>query len=99
MIREIKRIGSVRQYRVGREGIAHVRVMDDAAEIAMIRLPAADQGQGIASQAYRDIGAHLKAQGVTLQSSDALTNATRAIWQGLTDDGLARATETGWEWL
>lgn len=99
MIREIKRIGSVRQYRIGREGIAHVRVVESVAQIAMVRLPADEQGHGLGSQAYRDIGALLKSQGITLQSSNALTDATRAIWQGLTADGLARATDTGWEWL
>jgi hypothetical protein len=99
MIREIKRIGSVIQYRVWNNGIAHVRVMEGVAQIALIRLPSDEQGQGLGSQAYRDIGAHLKAQGITLRSSDHLTDATRAIWQGLAADGLAQVTDAGWEWL
>jgi hypothetical protein len=98
MIREIKRIGSIRQYSVGRAGIAHVKIDGDRASIVLIRLPANEQGQGIASQAYRYLGQTLKAQGITLQSSDNLTDATRAIWQGLDADGLALASGDGWEW-
>jgi hypothetical protein len=98
MIREIKRLGSIRQYSVGRAGIAHVRIDGDRASIVLIRLPADEQGQGIASQAYRDLGATLKAQGITLQASDSLTDSTRAIWQGLETDGLAMAAGDGWEW-
>jgi hypothetical protein len=98
MIREIKRLGSIRQYRIGRAGVAHVRIYGDRASIVLIRLPEDEQGQGIASQAYRDLGAALKAQGITLQASDSLTDATRAIWQGLEADGLAVASGDGWEW-
>lgn len=98
MIREIKRFGSIRQYRIGRAGLAHVRIDGDRASIVLIRLPADERGQGIASQSYRDLGATLKAQGITLQASDSLTDATRAIWQGLGADGLAVAADGGWEW-
>ena len=98
MIREIKRLGSIRQYSVGRAGRAHVKIDGDRASIVLIRLPVDERGQGIASQAYRYLGAILKAQGITLQSSDNLTDATRAIWQGLDADGLALASGDGWEW-
>jgi hypothetical protein len=98
MIREIKRIGSIRQYSVGRAGRAHVRIDGDRAFIVLIRLPVDERGQGIASQAYRYLGAILNEQGITLQSSDSLTEATRAIWQGLEADALAVASGDGWEW-
>jgi hypothetical protein len=64
----------------------------------MIHVPAYERGQGLASQAYRYLGATLKAQGITLASSDSLTDATRSIWQGLEADGLAVASGGGWEW-
>jgi hypothetical protein len=99
MIREIKRIGSIRQYSVGRAGVAHVKIDGDRASIVLIRLPVDEQGQGIASQAYRYLGAILKSQGITLASSDSLTDAPRAIWQGLETDGLAVAAGDGWEWI
>ena len=98
MIREIKRLGSIRQYSVGRAGRAHVKIDGDRASIVLIRLPVDERGQGIASQAYRYLGATLKAQGITLQASDSLTDATRAIWQGLEADGLAMAAGDRWEW-
>lgn len=99
MIREIKRLGSIRQYRVGKAGIAHVQVAGCKGLILLIKLPPDEQGEGAGTQSYRDIGATLKAQGVTLTSSDCLSDATRAIWQRLAEEGLARAIDAGWEWV
>ena len=99
MIREIKRLGSIRQYRIGKAGIAHVQVAGGKGLILLIKLPPDEQGEGVGTQAYRDIGATLMAQGVILASSDYLNDATRTIWQSLAAEGLARSTASGWEWV